>query len=95
MSIRHMKIEMLGSHYFSFFARSNLLYYPSNACSVRSSASTSMQGCAIFIQIQVNTRRIHILALRWMQKRVCCLRSVDNIQNGASLTRRDREETNC
>ncbi len=43
----------------------------------------------------VNTRRIHILALRRMQKSIRCLRSMGNIQNGATVTRRDREETNC
>ncbi len=43
----------------------------------------------------INTHRIRILALRRMQKSVRCLRSMGNIQNGASLMRRDREEMNC
>ncbi len=41
------------------------------------------------------TRRIRILALRRMQKSLHCLFSMGNIQNGATLTRRDREETIC
>ncbi len=49
------------------------------------------QECAIF----VNTCRKHILVLRLIQKSVRSLRSADNLQNGATVTRRDREETNC
>ncbi len=41
----------------------------------------------------VNTSRIRILALRQIQKSIRCVRSVGNIQNGATLTRRDGEET--
>ncbi len=33
-----------------------------------------------------------IRAARLIQKSVSCLRSVDNLQNGATVTRRDREE---
>ncbi len=45
--------------------------------------------CYFHSNQSVNTRRIRILALRRMQKRVHCLRSMGNIQNGATLTRRD------
>ncbi len=38
----------------------------------------------------VNTCRICILVLRRIQKSVHCLRSVHNLQNGATVTRRDR-----
>ncbi len=41
----------------------------------------------------VNTSRIRILALRQIQKSIRSVRSVGNIQNGATLTRRDGEET--
>ncbi len=43
----------------------------------------------------VNTHRIHLLALRRIQKSVCCLHSVHNLQNGTTVMRRDREEMNC
>ncbi len=42
----------------------------------------------------INTRRIHVLVLRLIQKSVCILRSVDNLENGATVMRRDREEMN-
>ncbi len=59
-----------------------------NASSICSSAAASTQECSIFILIKVNTRRIRILALRWMQKSVRCLRLMGNIQNGTTVTRR-------
>ncbi len=43
----------------------------------------------------VNTHRIHLLALRRIQKSVCCFHSVHNLQNGTTVMRRDREEMNC
>ncbi len=49
----------------------------------------------LLIDIYVNTRRIRILVLRRIQKSVHYLRSMGNIQNGATVMRRDREETNC
>ncbi len=43
----------------------------------------------------VNACRKRILVLWLIQKSVRSLRSVDNLQNGATLTRRDTEESNC
>ncbi len=40
-------------------------------------------------------RKQHIRAARLIQNSVLCLRSVDILQNGTTLTQRDREETNC
>ncbi len=52
--------------------------------------------CMLFC-IRLNAIRlgsIH-LASSPIQKSVSCMRSMGNIQNGATLTRRDREEMNC
>ncbi len=43
----------------------------------------------------VNIHRKRILVLRLTQKSVRSLRSADILQNGATVTRRDTEETNC
>ncbi len=59
-----------------------------NASSICSSAAASTQECSIFILIKVNTSRIRILVLRWMQESVRCLRLMGNIQNGTTVTRR-------
>ncbi len=57
-----------------------------HARSVRSSAAVFNARMHYFHSNQsVNTGRIHILALRQMQKSVCCLRLMGNIKNGATL----------
>ncbi len=57
----------------------------------------SLLAChAAFALLHAPQRKaLSFLALRRIQKSVRCLRSVGNIQNDATVTRRDREETNC
>ncbi len=47
----------------------------------------------VYLRFDLNKKSI--LALRRMLKSVRCLCLAGNIQNGATQTRRDREETNC
>ncbi len=49
MSIRHMKIEIPGSHYFSFFALSNYLHQPVYILARQGSSSSENANCTFII----------------------------------------------
>ncbi len=62
---------------------------------VRYSLSSVTHGYAVSVQISVNKRTIRIHALLMTETSVRTLCPSDALQNDATLTQRDREETNC
>ncbi len=52
-------------------------------------------GCVLYVYLRWFERKQCINTLLMTENSVCTLRPSDAFQNGATLTQRDREETNC